>query len=106
MLKKGSWLQSTINENSKISQMSTRRGSTDVHEFDGVFLGHCAQYKVTSVIGHVFRYFVLLHLTILFFAVFFLMVYLFNASFFHHYEASFHRCESGLGPGRHEQGKT
>lgn len=35
-------------------QMSTRKGSTDVHEFDGRFLGHHAHYKVTSVIGHVF----------------------------------------------------
>lgn len=35
-------------------QMSTRRGSTEVHEFDGVFLGFNVQYKVTSVIGHVF----------------------------------------------------
>ncbi|KAF8022134.1 hypothetical protein BT93_G2318 [Corymbia citriodora subsp. variegata] len=35
-------------------QMSTRKGSTDVHEFDGVFLGFNAHYKVTSVIGHVF----------------------------------------------------
>ncbi|KAI6693900.1 hypothetical protein NL676_021610 [Syzygium grande] len=35
-------------------QMSTRRGSTDVHEFDGAFLGFNAHYKVTSVIGHVF----------------------------------------------------
>ncbi|KAF5192263.1 Dna topoisomerase 3-beta [Thalictrum thalictroides] len=34
--------------------MSTRRGSTDVHEFDGTFLGYHAQYRVTSVIGHVF----------------------------------------------------
>ena len=36
-------------------QMSTRRGSTDVHEFEGMFLGFRAQFKVTSVIGHVFR---------------------------------------------------
>nr|GLL41464.1 DNA topoisomerase 3-beta isoform X1 [Ipomoea trifida] len=35
-------------------QMSTRRGSTDVHEFDGMFLGSRAQFRVTSVIGHVF----------------------------------------------------
>uniref|UniRef100_A0A7N2LZI3 DNA topoisomerase n=1 Tax=Quercus lobata TaxID=97700 RepID=A0A7N2LZI3_QUELO len=35
-------------------QMSTRRGSTDVHEFEGMFLGFRAQFKVTSVIGHVF----------------------------------------------------
>ncbi|KAL2531014.1 DNA topoisomerase 3-beta [Forsythia ovata] len=35
-------------------QMSSRRGSTEVHEFDGNFLGFSAQYKVTSVIGHVF----------------------------------------------------
>ncbi|KAL5075977.1 hypothetical protein RYX36_014961 [Vicia faba] len=35
-------------------QMSTRRGSTDVHEFDGRFLGAHARFKVTSVIGHVF----------------------------------------------------
>ncbi|XP_030507422.2 DNA topoisomerase 3-beta isoform X1 [Cannabis sativa] len=36
------------------AHMSTRRGSTDVHEFDGNFLGFRAQYRVTSVIGHVF----------------------------------------------------
>ncbi|KAL5542809.1 hypothetical protein UlMin_010519 [Ulmus minor] len=35
-------------------QMNTRRGSTEVHEFDGNFLGLRAYYKVTSVIGHVF----------------------------------------------------
>ncbi|XP_015887107.3 DNA topoisomerase 3-beta isoform X1 [Ziziphus jujuba] len=35
-------------------RMSTRKGSTDVHEFDGSFLGFQAHYKVTSVIGHVF----------------------------------------------------
>ncbi|RWW28314.1 hypothetical protein GW17_00007221 [Ensete ventricosum] len=35
--------------------MSTRRGSTDVHEFDGQFRGYHVRYKVTSVIGHVFR---------------------------------------------------
>ncbi|XP_059446946.1 DNA topoisomerase 3-beta isoform X1 [Corylus avellana] len=35
-------------------QMSTRRGSTDVHEFDGIFRGFQARFKVTSVIGHVF----------------------------------------------------
>ncbi|KAJ9701253.1 hypothetical protein PVL29_006551 [Vitis rotundifolia] len=36
--------------------MSTRRGgsSTEVHEFNGTFRGSNAQYKVTSVIGHVF----------------------------------------------------
>lgn len=36
-------------------QMSTRKGSTDIHEFDGRFLGLHAHYKVTSVIGHIFR---------------------------------------------------
>ncbi|TXG72933.1 hypothetical protein EZV62_001512 [Acer yangbiense] len=36
-------------------QMSTRRGSTEVHEFDGKFLGSHVHYKVTSVTGHVFR---------------------------------------------------
>ncbi|XP_055813969.1 DNA topoisomerase 3-beta isoform X1 [Solanum dulcamara] len=36
------------------AQMSTRRGSTEVHEFDAMFLGSRAHYKVTSVIGHVF----------------------------------------------------
>ncbi|KAK9288869.1 hypothetical protein L1049_017335 [Liquidambar formosana] len=35
-------------------QMSTRRGSTDVHEFDGQFCGFHAHFKVTSVIGHIF----------------------------------------------------
>ncbi|XP_065020236.1 DNA topoisomerase 3-beta isoform X4 [Musa acuminata AAA Group] len=35
-------------------RMSTRRGSTDVHEFDGQFRGYHVRYKVTSVIGHVF----------------------------------------------------
>ncbi|KAL6970894.1 hypothetical protein U1Q18_030574 [Sarracenia purpurea var. burkii] len=37
-------------------RMSSRRGSTEVHEFDGTFLGFHAHYKVTSVIGHVFRF--------------------------------------------------
>lgn len=36
--------------------MFTRRGSTEVHEFDGKFLGSPAHFRVTSVIGHVFRY--------------------------------------------------
>ncbi|XP_021888952.1 DNA topoisomerase 3-beta isoform X1 [Carica papaya] len=35
-------------------QMTTRRGSTEVHEFDGIFMEFSAHYKVTSVIGHVF----------------------------------------------------
>ncbi|XP_010926666.1 DNA topoisomerase 3-beta isoform X3 [Elaeis guineensis] len=35
-------------------RMSTRRGSTDVHEFDGMFRGLHAHFKVTSVIGHIF----------------------------------------------------
>ncbi|KAJ7957287.1 DNA topoisomerase [Quillaja saponaria] len=35
-------------------QMYTRRGSTEVHEFGGMFLGFHAQFKVTSVIGHIF----------------------------------------------------
>uniref|UniRef100_A0A7N0TSD1 DNA topoisomerase n=1 Tax=Kalanchoe fedtschenkoi TaxID=63787 RepID=A0A7N0TSD1_KALFE len=35
-------------------RMYTRRGSTEVHEFDGMFLGSPANFKVTSVIGHVF----------------------------------------------------
>ena len=38
-----------------LSQMATRRAGTDVHEFDGMFQGINAHYKVTSVIGHVFR---------------------------------------------------
>lgn len=42
--------------NTLILQMSSRRGSTEVHEFDGTFLGYRVQYKVTSVIGHVFRF--------------------------------------------------
>lgn len=33
--------------------MSTRKGSTDVHEFDGMFQGSQAFFRVTSVIGHV-----------------------------------------------------
>ncbi|KAG0480933.1 hypothetical protein HPP92_011791 [Vanilla planifolia] len=33
-------------------RMSTRRGSTDVHEFDGTFQGNQAHFKVTSVTGH------------------------------------------------------
>ncbi|KAG4387589.1 hypothetical protein GLYMA_11G253100v4 [Glycine max] len=36
------------------AQMFTRRGSTEVHEFDGKFLGSPAHFRVTSVIGHVF----------------------------------------------------
>ncbi|KAJ4827020.1 hypothetical protein Tsubulata_033804 [Turnera subulata] len=35
-------------------QMHTRRGSTEVHEFEGMFCGSHAHFKVTSVIGHVF----------------------------------------------------
>ncbi|KAL6185655.1 hypothetical protein ACLB2K_041785 [Fragaria x ananassa] len=35
-------------------QMSTRKASTDVHEFEGTFRGYHVQFKVTSVIGHVF----------------------------------------------------
>lgn len=35
-------------------QKFTRKGSTEVHEFDGKFLGAQAHFKVTSVIGHVF----------------------------------------------------
>ncbi|ONI28983.1 hypothetical protein PRUPE_1G173500 [Prunus persica] len=35
--------------------MSTRKASTDVHEFEGMFLGFHVHFKVTSVIGHVFR---------------------------------------------------
>ncbi|KAL1358200.1 DNA topoisomerase 3-beta isoform X1 [Arachis hypogaea] len=35
-------------------KMFTRRVSTEVHEFDGVFFGSPVQFKVTSVIGHVF----------------------------------------------------
>ncbi|KAL8120958.1 hypothetical protein AgCh_017940 [Apium graveolens] len=34
--------------------MSSRRGSTEVHEFEAMFQGQKAHYKVTSVIGHVF----------------------------------------------------
>ncbi|XP_057959790.1 DNA topoisomerase 3-beta isoform X2 [Malania oleifera] len=34
--------------------MFTRKSSTDVHEFDGIFMGLHAHCKVTSVIGHVF----------------------------------------------------
>lgn len=41
----------------------TRRGTTPVHEFSGTFRGQHAFYKVTSVIGHVFRFvFYSLHL--------------------------------------------
>lgn len=39
-----------------LAQMSTRRGTTEVHEFHGTFQGSHVQYKVTSVIGHVFRF--------------------------------------------------
>ncbi|XP_028759686.1 DNA topoisomerase 3-beta [Neltuma alba] len=35
-------------------QMSTRKGSTEIHEFEGIFLGSRAHFKVTSVIGHIF----------------------------------------------------
>ncbi|KAK7280853.1 hypothetical protein RIF29_08385 [Crotalaria pallida] len=35
-------------------QMFTRKGSTEVHEFEGMFRGSPAHFKVTSVIGHVF----------------------------------------------------
>ncbi|XP_039127587.1 DNA topoisomerase 3-beta-like [Dioscorea cayenensis subsp. rotundata] len=35
-------------------RMSSRKSSTDVHEFDGTFMGFDVHYKVTSVIGHVF----------------------------------------------------
>lgn len=40
---------------STLVQMSTRKGSTDVHEFDGMFQGSQAFFRVTSVIGHVLR---------------------------------------------------
>lgn len=33
--------------------MHSRRGQLDVHEFDGIFLGRPAHFKMTSVIGHV-----------------------------------------------------
>nr|GEW47436.1 DNA topoisomerase 3-beta isoform X1 [Tanacetum cinerariifolium] len=36
--------------------MSLRRGSSEVHEFDGTFLGYRVQYKVTSVIDHFLRF--------------------------------------------------
>lgn len=45
-------------------QMSTRKGSTDVHEFDGTFQGSYANFKVTSVIGHVLRFCFILQLFI------------------------------------------
>ncbi|KAJ8771316.1 hypothetical protein K2173_026493 [Erythroxylum novogranatense] len=35
-------------------QMSTRKGTTEVHEFDGIFMKFQARFRVTSVIGHVF----------------------------------------------------
>ncbi|GAU31076.1 hypothetical protein TSUD_322130 [Trifolium subterraneum] len=35
-------------------KMYTRKGSTEVHEFEGKFLRGPARFKVTSVIGHVF----------------------------------------------------
>ncbi|GJY82952.1 DNA topoisomerase 3-beta isoform X1 [Tanacetum coccineum] len=42
-------------QSSILARMSLRRGSTEVHEFDGTFLGYRVQYKVTSVIDHVLR---------------------------------------------------
>ncbi|CAK7348924.1 unnamed protein product [Dovyalis caffra] len=36
-------------------QMHSRKGTTEVHEFEEMFLGFPAHYKVTSVFGHVFR---------------------------------------------------
>lgn len=36
-------------------KLYTRKASTEVHEFDGTFLGSHAYIKVTSVVGHVFR---------------------------------------------------
>ncbi|KAH9649478.1 DNA topoisomerase [Citrus sinensis] len=36
-------------------KLYTRKASTEVHEFDGMFLGSHAYIKVTSVVGHVFR---------------------------------------------------
>ncbi|KAK3262256.1 hypothetical protein CYMTET_28876, partial [Cymbomonas tetramitiformis] len=35
-------------------QMSSRRGSLEVHEFSGLFHGRHANFKMTSVIGHVY----------------------------------------------------
>ena len=40
-------------------QMHSRKGTTEVHEFEGMFNGFRAYFKVTSVIGHVFRSFFL-----------------------------------------------
>lgn len=34
-------------------QMSSRRGALEVHEFQGTFKGQPANFKMTSVIGHV-----------------------------------------------------
>lgn len=34
--------------------MHSRKGTTEVHEFEGMFNGFRAYFKVTSVIGHVF----------------------------------------------------
>ncbi|KAJ6973215.1 DNA topoisomerase 3-beta isoform X1 [Populus alba x Populus x berolinensis] len=38
-------------------QMHSRKGTTEVHEFEGMFNGFPAYFKVTSVTGHVFRRF-------------------------------------------------
>ena len=35
-------------------QMSSRRAALDVHEFDGIFMGGNAHFRMTSVIGHVY----------------------------------------------------
>ena len=34
--------------------MHSRRGALDIHEWDGQFKGQRAQYRMTSVIGHVY----------------------------------------------------
>ena len=34
-------------------QMHSRRGSLDVHEYEGTFKGRNALFRMTSVIGHV-----------------------------------------------------
>lgn len=50
-------VQIFVGFNPLIMRMSSWRVSTEVHEFNGAFLGYQVQCKVTSVIGHVFSFF-------------------------------------------------
>ena len=52
-----SWALWNIIVYSFLWQATTRRSYLEVHEFNGNFKGMQVRFRVTSVIGHVFRYF-------------------------------------------------